>query len=173
VYLVKERGMSVLEAGLAVSLPAACGLVGGVLGGVLSDALLRAGYSLTLARKAPIVAGLLLATSMILCNYVPTQWLVILFMSLAYFGKGVGALGWAVVTDTSPREVPGLSGGLFNVFGNLAGITTPIAIGYIVANSGSFAGALIFVGAHAVIAVLSYLLIVGPIKRAELLPAAR
>jgi MFS transporter, ACS family, glucarate transporter len=89
-------------------------------------------------------------------------------MSLAFFGKGIGALGWAVVADTSPREMAGLSGALFNTFGNTAAITTPIVIGYIVAGSGSFAGALVFVAANAIAAVASYLLIVGPIHRLDL-----
>jgi ACS family glucarate transporter-like MFS transporter len=37
---------------------------------VASDRLLKAGRSLTFARKAPIVAGMLLAMTMIACNYV-------------------------------------------------------------------------------------------------------
>jgi ACS family glucarate transporter-like MFS transporter len=93
-------------------------------------------------------------------------------MSLAFFGKGVGALGWAVVSDTSPKEAGGLSGGLFNTFGNTAGITTPIAIGYILQATGSFSGALIFVGANAAVAILCYLFVVGEIKRVELRKAS-
>ena len=89
-------------------------------------------------------------------------------MSLAFFGKGVAALGWAVIADASPRQITGLSGGLFNTFGNVAGIVTPIAIGYILKTTGSFNGALIFVSAHAVLAMVSYLFIVGEIKRVEL-----
>ncbi len=167
VYLVKERGMNILEAGLVASLPAACGFVGGVLGGVFSDSLLRRGHSVSFARKLPIVCGMLLATSMVLCNYVDLQWLVVAVMALAFFGKGLGALGWAVVTDTSPRDMAGLSGGVFNTFGNVASITTPIVIGYLIRATGSFAWALVFVGANAVVALLSYLLAVGEIKRLE------
>ena len=33
VYLVKERGMTILKAGFVASLPAMCGFIGGVLGG--------------------------------------------------------------------------------------------------------------------------------------------
>jgi ACS family glucarate transporter-like MFS transporter len=62
----------------------------------------------------------------------------------------------------------GLSGALFNTFGNVAAITTPIVIGYIVAATGSFAGALVFVGANAAVAIISYLFIVGTIQRIEL-----
>lgn len=168
VYLVQARGMSILEAGFVASLPALCGFAGGVLGGIVSDILLKKGRSLTFARKVPIIAGMLLSCSMIVCNYTDSAWLVVVIMSLAFFGKGFGALGWAVVSDTSPKECAGLSGGLFNTFGNIASITTPIIIGYIVNATGSFNGALVFVGANAIAAILSYLLLVGPIKRVVL-----
>lgn len=168
VYLVQDRGMSILKAGFIASLPAICGFVGGVLGGVISDHLLRRGHSLTFARKAPIVIGLLLSTTMVICNYVDAEWMVVAIMALAFFGKGLGALGWAVVSDTSPKQIAGLSGGMFNTFGNIASITTPIIIGYIISATGSFKWALVYVGANALVAVFSYLVIVGPIKRIEL-----
>jgi len=170
VYLVEGRGMSILKVGFVASLPALFGFVGGILGGVFSDALIRRGLSLTVARKTPIVAGMLLSVSMIACNYVDAQWAVVGIMALAFFGKGIGALGWAVVSDTSPRQIAGLSGALFNTFGNTAAITTPIVIGYLVKGSGGFASALVFVGANAIVAILSYLLVVGEIKRLELRP---
>ena len=73
IYLVKRHGMSILTAGFAATLPAVCGFVGGVLGGILSDTLLRRGYSLTVSRKLPINLGLLLSTVMIACNsFTPT-----------------------------------------------------------------------------------------------------
>jgi ACS family glucarate transporter-like MFS transporter len=168
VYLVQERGMTILKAGFIASLPAVCGFVGGVLGGVISDYLLRRGKSLTFARKAPIIGGLLLSTSIVTCNYVDIEWVVVGFMALAFFGKGVGALGWAVMSDASPKQIAGLSGGLFNMFGNIASITTPIVIGYIISSTGSFKWALVFVGANALVAVISYVFIVGEIKRVEL-----
>lgn len=168
VYLVKERGMSILEAGFVASLPAVCGFIGGVLGGYVSDRMVRRGYSLTVARKTPIVVGMLMSVTMIGCNYVQAEWMVVGLMALAFFGKGIGALGWAVVADTSPKEIAGLSGGLFNTFGNMAGITTPIVIGYIVSTTGTFEWALVFVGFNALLAVVSYLVVVGQIKRVEL-----
>ena len=51
---------------------------------------------------------MLMSMSMVMCNYVDAQWLVIALMALAFFGKGIGALGWAVVSDTSPKEIAGL-----------------------------------------------------------------
>lgn len=168
VYLVQERGMSILKVGFVASLPAICGFIGGVLGGMFSDFLIRKGCSLTVARKTPIVIGMLMSMSLVAANYVEAESIVIFVMALAFFGKGFGALGWAVVSDTSPKEMSGLSGGIFNTFGNIAGITTPIIIGYIIAATGSFNGALVFVGANALVAICSYLFLVGEIKRVEL-----
>lgn len=168
VYLVKERGLSILHAGFVATLPALCGFIGGVLGGVISDYILQRTGSLTAARKIPIVGGMLLSMAIIGCNYVDGQALVVGFMALAFFGKGIGALGWAVVSDTSPKEAGGVTGGLFNMFGNLSSITTPIIIGYILAGTGSFNGALVFVGLNALIAAIAYLFIVGEIKRVQL-----
>src|ERR1700759_5513789 len=118
IYLVQARGMTILQAGLVASLPAICGFFGGGLGGGLADGLSRRGCSLTVARKVPIVGGMLLSTCIIGCNYVSTDWIVVALMSLAFFGKGIGALGWAVVADTSPKQALGLSGAIFNMFGN-------------------------------------------------------
>lgn len=168
VYLVQARGMTILKAGFVASIPAVCGFAGGILGGIISDFLLKKGYSLSVARKVPIVGGMLLSMSIVICNYVDIQWVVIALMALSFFGKGIGALGWAVNSDTAPKQIAGLSGGLFNTCGNLSSITTPIAIGYIIQGTGSFNGALVYVGAHAFLAMVSYLFIVGDIKRVEL-----
>ncbi|WP_192455804.1 MFS transporter [Acinetobacter oleivorans] len=172
VYLVKERHMSILEAGFAAVLPALCGFIGGVLGGVISDKLIKMNKSLTFSRKFPIIFGMLLSTSIVVCNYADSQTAILLFMSLAFFGKGFGALGWAVMSDVAPKEMVGLSGGLFNTFGNTAGIVIPIVIGYIINSTGSFNGALVFVGIHAVIAIICYLFMVGKIQRFELKPTS-
>jgi ACS family glucarate transporter-like MFS transporter len=171
IYLSQARHMSIVKVGFLAALPALCGCAGGILGGVVSDRLLRAGRSLSFARKTPIVIGMSLSMTMIACNYVNTQTAVMVLMSLAFFGKGFGALGWTVISDTSPKGLIGLNGGLFNLIGNMAGVTTPIIIGYLVKRTGSFQDALIFVGLTALLAIVAYLPIVGEIKRVEMNPA--
>ncbi|ASE02137.1 MFS transporter [Salmonella enterica] len=168
IYLVQQRGMSILNVGFIASIPAICGFAGGILGGVCSDWLLKKGMSITAARKIPIVFGMLLATSLILCNYIESHVVVVSLMALAFFGKGFGALGWTVVSDVAPKEAAGMCGGLFNAFGNAASIVTPLVIGYLVKEMHSFNSALIFVGASAIAAMLCYLLVVGKISRMEL-----
>ncbi len=160
--------MTILKAGLMVSLPAFCGFVGGVLGCAISDYMLKKGASLTLARKTPIVLGMALSMSVVVCSYVDADWMIVGVMARAFFGKGLGAFGWAVMADVAPREVIGLAGSIFNAFGAIAGIATPIVIGCVLSATGSFNGALIFVALNALVTVLAYLVIVQDIKRIEL-----
>ena len=87
VYLVQARGCRSSTRGFA-SIPAVCGFLGGILGGVVSDGLLKQGRSLSVARKVPIVVGMLLSMSMIVCNYTDSHVLVVLFMALSFFGRG-------------------------------------------------------------------------------------
>lgn len=167
VYLVQQRGLSLLNAGLLAAVPAIFGFIGGIGGGMVSDWMLRKGMSLTRARKLPIYIGMALSMSMILCNYVQTDLLVVLFMALAFFGKGMGALGWAIISDVSPKRSAGMNGAIFNTFGSVAGIVTPLVIGYMVQSMGSFNGALIYVALNAAGAFISYMFIVGELKRPD------
>jgi MFS transporter, ACS family, glucarate transporter len=164
-YLMQQRHMDVIHAGIWSGVPALFGFIGGVLGGVVSDWLLKRTGSVTFARKAPLLVGMLLATLIIACNFTDSQVLVIVFMSFAFFGKGVASLGWAVISDTSPKQLVGVTGGVFNTAGNLAGIVMPITIGYIVKTTHSYDLALVFVGAHCLLTIAAYFLIVPKIER--------
>ncbi|WAL62996.1 MFS transporter [Amycolatopsis cynarae] len=164
VYLVKGRGLSLLQVGFVAALPALCGFLGGLAGGFFSDTLLRRGRSLTLARKLPSILGMALATSIALCTFTDSSALIVAIMTLAFFGKGLGSLGWAITTDIAPPEATSFVSSTMNAFGNIAGIVTPIVIGYTVQATGSFAVALWFVAAHGLLAVLA-LAVMGPIQR--------
>lgn len=167
IYLVRARHVPLLHAGMMVTVPALFGFVGALLGGVLSDVILRRTGNLTIARKAPIYIGSGLGLTMIACNYVNSLALVVFFMALANFGRALAALGWAVVADMSPRNALGLNGSIFNSFGNAAGIVMPVVVGYLVQELHSFNAALIFVALHGALAIISYAVIVGPVKRLD------
>jgi len=168
-YLIQARHMSLVKAGFMSTGPAIAGFVGGVLGGMVSDYLLKRGMGLSPARKTVIIIGLVISCAILACNYTDSQTMIMLFMSVAFFGKGVAALGWAVMSDAAPREATGLAGSVFNLFGNAAGIFTPIVIGYILqATNNDWTMALVFLFAHSVVAMISYGFITGEIKRVVL-----
>jgi ACS family glucarate transporter-like MFS transporter len=169
IYLHDARHMSLAKAGFAAAVPAIAGFVGGVLGGVFSDYLLKRGMALSPARKIPILVGLVISCAILACNYTDSQLMILTFMSIAFFGKGVAALGWAVMSDVAPREATGLAGSLFNLFGNLSGIFTPIVIGYILKATGnSWDLALVFLFAHSIVAMIGYGVVAGELKRVVL-----
>lgn len=167
-YLIQAKGMSMLKVGFVAAIPPLAGFAGGMIGGLWSDWLIRRGNSLTFARKLPIVLGLFFSSTIIAANYVSSDVFVIAVMSLAFFSKGVGNLGWCIVSDTSPKELLGISGGIFNFFGNVASIVTPLVIGFILKATGSFNGALLYVGSLGLLGAFSYLFIVGNVKRLEI-----
>lgn len=166
-YLATERQMGWIKIGFFAVMPFIAAAVGVMFGGWLSDALLKRTGSANIARKLPIIAGLLGASTIIAANYAASDVAVIAILSLAFFAQGMTGLGWTLISDIAPKNLMGLTGGVFNFAANLAGIVTPLVIGFIVAATGSFAYALAYIGAVALIGAASYIFILGDVKRME------
>jgi MFS transporter, ACS family, D-galactonate transporter len=164
IYLVKYRHIAFLKVGFMATLPFLAAWCGVLLSGFLSDFLLKRGASLTLARKAPIVTGLVLATSIIGANFVSSPPLIISFMTLAFFGSGLAAISWSVVSSVSPPHLVGLASGAFNFIGTSMGIVVPLVIGFLVRGN-DFSSALLFVGGMALLSILSWTVIIGKIEQ--------
>jgi ACS family D-galactonate transporter-like MFS transporter len=166
-YLATERHMGWIKVGFFAVMPYIAASVGVLAGGTLSDFLLKRTGSANVARKLPIILGLALASTIVGANFVDSDTLVIAIMSVAFFGQGMCNLGWTLITDLAPRELVGLTGGLFNLFANIAGIVTPLVIGFIVAATGSFYWALAYIATLAVLGACCYLFVVGDVRRVE------
>jgi len=168
-YLATQRQMPWIKLGVFVSFPYIAAAVGGVVGGAVADRILRSGGSVTFARKLPVATGLLLASSLVLANWVPAgrDGLVIAVMSVAFFGQGMTNLGWTVLTDLAPRNMVGLAGGFFNMITNLAGILTPFILGVILQFTGSYFYSLIYVGVVPLVGAALYVFALGDIARLE------
>ncbi|MGP7795219.1 MFS transporter [Sphingomonas sp. CLY1604] len=167
-YLAVERHMDWLKIGFFAVLPFIAASVGVLFGGWWSDRMLRQGHSPNVARKLPIILGLLLASTIVSANFIDDNRVVIAVLSLAFFAQGMAALGWTLVSDIAPQGMLGVTGGIFNLAANLAGIITPIIIGAIVAATGSFVYAIGFIGVVALLGALSYIVILGDVRRIEL-----
>ena len=163
-YLVQYRGLNFLKSGFLASIPFLSACAGLFLSGFLSDYLVRKGRSVSMARKTPIIVGLLLSGCIVGANYTNETALVIFFMSFAFFGAGMALISWVFVSILSPRHLIGLTGGVFNFMGNLASIVVPIVIGYL-ASGGNFKPALVFIGALGIAGACSYIFLVGKIER--------
>jgi len=163
-YLATERHMPWITVGFFTAVPYVAGFFGILFAGFLSDALLKR-YSLDTARKLPVIMGLLLASTIILANYVESDAAVVAILSLSFFAQAMSSSGWSVISEVAPPGQIGLIGGLFSASANLSGIVTPLVIGSIVEETGSFVGALIFVGVVAAIGALSWIFLIGKLHR--------
>ena len=72
--------MDWLKSGFYAVMPYIAASVGVLLAGYVSDLLIKRTGSANIGRKAPIVFGLLLASTIILANYVESNTLVIVIM---------------------------------------------------------------------------------------------
>ncbi len=165
-YLVQYRHLDFIKAGFYASVPFLAGFGGVLVSGFISDALLRAGYSLSASRKIPVLTGIALSVLIVGAQIVESPGLIIMFLAIAFFGTGMASITWSYVSALAPERLIGLTGGVFNLFGGLSSIVIPIAIGYLV-NGGSFAPALALCSGLAVVAACCYIFLVGRMERVE------
>ncbi len=166
-YLVEYRGFDFIKSGFLASIPFLAAFCGVLLAGFSSDYLVKKGRTPEFARKAPVLIGLSLSTLIIGANFTDSTFLIILFLTIAFFGNGLASITWVFVSLIAPKRIIGLVGGVFNLIGGLSAVVVPFVIGVLV-QDGDFSSALFFIGALTVIGFLSFLLVVGKVKRIEL-----
>ncbi|HEX4272495.1 MAG TPA: hypothetical protein VHZ32_13960, partial [Rhizomicrobium sp.] len=163
-YLATARHMAWIRLGVYASLPYLAGFFGILFAGWLSDFLLSRGASLNVARKLPVIMGLVLASTIVLANYVDSDALVVTILSLAFFAQAMSSSGWSVLSEVAPPGTLGMVGSLFSAAANLSGIVTPLVIAAIYQQTSSFSWALAFVGAVAALGAVAWIFFIGDLK---------
>lgn len=163
-YLTQEKGITALKAGFMTTVPFLAAFFGVLLSGWLADKLVKKGFSLGVARKTPIICGLLISTCIMGANYTNDPLWIMALMAIAFFGNGFASITWSLISSLAPMRLIGLTGGMFNFIGGLGGISVPLVIGYL-AQSYGFAPALVYISVVALLGALSYILLVGDVKR--------
>lgn len=165
-YLVKGKGLTILQTGYYATLPFLVAIIGALLGGKWSDWMIRRGYSLGVARKTPIILGFLLAAAIFGANYTDNMVLVISFMSIAFFGQAMSSTGTgALMSDIAPKGAVGLAGGFVIFSATIGSATSPLIIGLILQYTGGFTWAMGYVAAISLIGMCAYLFVVGKVSR--------
>jgi sugar phosphate permease len=131
-YLRTHRGFGEWTAGWLSAVPLACGVVGCVLGGYLSDLIIRRTASRRWGRRAVGGAGLAmgaLALSSTIGVHEPV--LLGVLLGLAFFGNDL-AMGpaWASCADIGERYA-GTLGGTMNMVGSFTGALGALLSGYL------------------------------------------
>ena len=164
-YLMMERGMSLEEMGFAAMSPPLCGIAGQWLGGFTTDYLFIKYNNINIARKVPIVGGMLVATSIAFSGLVESTSVMMFLLCLSYAALAFAASAiWSLPGDVAPRNMTSVLGGMQSAVSNCGGILGPIVTGYIIGATGSFMWALIVSGIACAVGALIYLVMLRDIK---------
>jgi ACS family D-galactonate transporter-like MFS transporter len=171
-YLVKERGMGLMEMGVMASLPLLISMFTEVLAGWASDRVYSSGrLSLTATRKLFLIVGLAMASSIGLAAFAQSAVMAVVLLCIAKSGMTVAASQvWALPADVAPKNMVSMVAGVQNSVSNMGGVVGPIVTGAIVGATGSFVAALVFSSALIVLGIINYLFLLGKVEPIEFEP---
>lgn len=157
-YLEKSLGFSLKATGWIASIPFLAGILGVLVGGMLSDNLVRRGVRAITARKVPIVSGAALAACFVApIPFVNSTPLAIGLLALGYFFSQMpqGAL-WTLASDIAPKSQVASLGAIQNFGGFLGAAMAPIVTGIILDTTGKFTNVFLLGAALLMLGALSY-----------------
>ncbi len=163
-YLVSARHLSFETMGVLGSLPYFAAAAAALVCGWLSDDWIRRGETPTRVRKTFVAAGFLLSTVMVGAPLVADLRASMAILCVGYIAFGILASNhWAITQTLAGAGAAGKWTGMQNTIGNLSGIVAPIATGFIVKATGSYAWAFASPAILAVAGACSYVFVVGEV----------
>jgi ACS family hexuronate transporter-like MFS transporter len=155
VYLTQERGVNLKELAVAGTIPWVCGVIGFVVGGLVTDRIARHTGKPAVARAIMIVAGLTVTAVLfaLLGLAQSTVTAVVLMATVVFVLYLTGAQYFALVADVVPSRRVGGVMGFVHAIANLAGIAAPAIVGAIIDNTGSWAATFTLSGAVCIVGV--------------------
>jgi MFS family permease len=146
-FFLHEYQLDISKSALFASAVFFAGVAGDLLGGTISDAVLRNTGSVRTARLSVIIVGFV-CSGLCLLPMFTTRDLTVIVLSLAagfFFAELVIGPIWAIPMDIAP-QFSGTASGIMNSGSALAAILSPLAFGYIAQITGNwhlpFAGSL-------------------------------
>ncbi|MBM3815005.1 MAG: MFS transporter [Acidimicrobiia bacterium] len=169
-YLSKERGFSLKEIGLFGWIPFLTVDIGKLVGGGLSDRLLRQGWTATFARKGVMACGAVAMLGGVRVVQAETAAGALGWVSLATFGFGLWSANiLALHADMFPASRMATAVGLTGAAASLGSAFFTYVTGLLVDSKG-YAPAFWVAGTAALVACLSLVFLLGrvePMKNAE------
>ncbi len=163
-YLASGRGFSLRQIGMFGWIPFLTVDLGKLAGGALSDRLLAAGKSATLARKSVMAAGAFFMLAGVEVVEAPNAALALMWISIATFGFGMWSANiLALHADVFPASSMATAVGLTGTAASFGGAIFTFFIGRLVQASGY---APVF-GAAAAVTVLAFLCLVFVLGRVD------
>lgn len=157
-YLMETRGVNIRDAGLLTSLPHWASVLGSIVGGWISDAVLARTGSLRIARQGVAAASLTVATLLIGVAYpVSDALLAVLVLSAGAFAAALaGPSAYALTIDLGGRYTSQVFA-IMNTSGSIGSIVFPIIAPWVVLKTGSWDSVLVVFGGIYLAAAASWL----------------
>ena len=172
-YMVKGRGFSMQAMGWIGMIPTIASFAGLISGGMLSDALLRRGFSPRFARaQGPSLCIALGVPFLVAAVLVPWAGVsVACFTAYLFLVNIAGGGYWSVPLELNPKLVGAICG-VMNCAGNFAGIFGPMTAGFLVTGTGNWALPFLVAAGVALVSflVLYFLVVPAPIEVTTRLP---
>jgi MFS family permease len=166
-WLVKERGFTMDRMAVFGSIPYLAAALGSTFWGWLSDHLIRKGHAPSKVRKSFVVAGQLSALWLLAAVFVPSNTLMIVFLTVALMLMTLTSSHWAITQRLAGPVAAGKWTGIQNFFGNLSGVAAPAITGFIVQRTGQFYPAFILVVAVILLGACCYGLLIRRVDPIE------
>jgi ACS family hexuronate transporter-like MFS transporter len=165
-YLRTERDMSLAMVGLIGWLPNLFGMTGNVVGGFLTDRLVKVTGSVDRGRKLAFTGAFGLGALSMAMPFVPNDYLALTLMGLALFGnQWVAATYIGTVGDVVPQELAGRVNGIAGFGDSSSVLVAQLVIGVLVTKY-SFTPVFVGAGVFPLLALISVLVVMGKIERA-------
>ncbi|XP_022743005.1 probable anion transporter 3, chloroplastic isoform X2 [Durio zibethinus] len=139
VYFKTVFNVNLKQAALFSAVPWGTMAISGYIAGVVSDSLIKAGYSITLVRKIMQSIGFIGPGVSLLClNFAKSPAVAALFMTAALSLSSFSQAGFLLNMQDIAPQYAGFVHGIANSAGTLAAIISTIGTGYFVQWLGSF-----------------------------------
>ena len=144
-YLSAVHGLNIGELGGSLFTMFFAGFVGELFGGQIADRWrVRGGRPNVIFRTLFGIAAAVATLSILGVAYVSNPFAVVLLLSSTLFFLRWCGMYWAIPGILASRARSGFLGGCMNLAGNIAGVTVPVVVGFIVQTTGSYFLALMF-----------------------------
>ncbi|MCI2420883.1 MFS transporter [Saccharopolyspora sp. K220] len=144
-YLSETKHFELATIGYSTLVIFGAGFVGELVGGWLADWWRARGASPNIVLRTLLgAAGVFVVLALLGVTYVPNAAVAVAFLSVVMFFLRWAGVYWSVPSILAGRTNAGIMGGAMNLGGNVAGILSPIIVGFIVGATGSYTGALLF-----------------------------
>jgi MFS family permease len=136
-YLKDHRGYSLKQMGIYAALPRLAGTLGDLMGGWLSDLILRWTSNITVARQSVGITGFIIAAAGIIpATITHDPGTCVVFSCIAFFGLELTVgVSWALPLDIA-ADYAGSASAVMNMCGNIGGAISPTILAYLVSGYG-------------------------------------